>query len=132
MSLDRSHPSTCAGLLRGLIAALREAAPRLNEGLPFPQRTAITEIAAGEVQDDGRGRCSAALTLHVTGGAEKHYVLTAEMEGHRATVTVSDREDFEERVALATVPGEPLQDRDVRALYSALTTDLAAHFGTDS
>lgn len=132
MPLDASSADACPDLLRTLLGALCEAAPRLNEGLPFPQRTAVTDLVAGEVQSDDPDRCSATLTLCVAGNVEKRYVLAAETRGGRATVTVSDEADFEERVPLATAPGEPLQDRDVRAVYDALTTDLAGHFGTES
>lgn len=132
MPPDASQFDACLDLLRRLIDGLREAAPHLNDRLPFPQRTALTSIAAGEIRRDGPDRCTAALTLHIAGGAEKTYVLAAGSEGGRTTVIVSDEADFEERVPLATAPGEPLQDRDVRAVYDALTTDLAGHFGTDS
>lgn len=132
MPPDASRSSACTDLLRSLIDGLREAAPHLNERLPFPQRTALTGIAAGEIRGDGPNRCSATLKLHIAGGVEKDYVLVAESAGGRTAVTVSDEADFEERVPLATAPGEPLQDRDVRAVYDALSTDLAGHFGTDS
>lgn len=137
MPSDASRFSTpqsdaCANLLRALVEVLREAAPRLNQDLPFPQRTALTGIAVGEIRRDGPDRCTAALTLQIAGGAEKDYVLAAEPVDGRTAVIVSDEADFEERVPLATAPGHPLQDRDVRAVYDALTTDLAGHFGTDS
>lgn len=132
MPPDASQSDACLDLLRRLIDGLREAAPHLNDRLPFPQRTALTGIAAGEIRRDGPDRCTAALTLHIAGGAEKDYVLAAESVDGRTAVIVSDEANFEERVSLATAPGHPLQDRDVRAVYDALTTDLAGHFGTDS
>ncbi|MEP0546369.1 MAG: hypothetical protein ABJF88_05515 [Rhodothermales bacterium] len=132
MNATPSTDSSCSDLLTDLVGAVQEAAPVLNEGLPFPQRTGITRLALGEVQSDGPGRCSAALALHVAGGVEKRYTLSATMEGRRTTVAVNDEADFEERIALATAPGEPLHDRDVRAVYDAFTTDLAGHFGTEA
>ena len=127
-----SRSGACTDLLRSLIDGLCEAAPHLNEHLPFPQRTALTGIVAGEVRGDGPNRCSATVTIHVGDGAEKDYVMVAETAGGRTAVTVSDEADFEERVLRASAPGEPFQDRDVRAVYDALSTDLAGHFGTDS
>jgi hypothetical protein len=132
MNATSSTDSSCSDLLTDLARAVREVAPVLNEGLPFPQRTGITGLGLGEIRSDGPGRCSAALTLHVAGGVEKRYTLSATVEGGRTTVAVNDEADFEERIALATAPGEPLHDRDVRAVYDALTTDLASHFGAES
>jgi hypothetical protein len=132
MNATPSTDSSCSDLLTDLARAVQEAAPTLNEDLPFPQRTGITGLALGEVRSDGPGRCSAVLTLHVAGGVEKRYALSATMEGGRTTVAVNDEADFEERITLATMPGEPLHDHDVRAVYDALTTDLASHFGAES
>ncbi len=132
MGPDTPASDPCTNLLRSLGDALREAAPRLNQDLPFPQRTGITDIAAGEVHSDNPDVCSVALTICVAGGVEKRYVLSADVAGGHAVVTVSDEADFEERVALVSPPGRPLQERDVRGVYDALTTDLAGHFGTES
>jgi hypothetical protein len=132
MNATPSTDSSCSDLLTNLVRAVGEAAPTLNEDLPFPQRTGITGLALGGVRRDGLGRCSAALTLHVAGGVEKRYLIVLSTASEQATATVSDGADFEQRVALATAPGEPLHDRDVRAVYDAFTTDLAGHFGTDS
>lgn len=132
MNATPSTDSSCSHLLTDLARAVHEAAPALNEGLPFPQRTGITGLGLGEIHSNGPIRCSAALTLHVAGGAEKPYTLSAAMEGGRTTVAVNDEAGFEERITLATVPGKPLHDLDVRAIYDALTTDLARHFGAQS
>src|SRR5690625_6405932 len=119
MPPDASQSDACLDLLRRLIDGLREAAPHLNDRLPFPQRTALTGIAAGEIRRDGPDRCTAALTLHIAGGAEKDYVLAAERVDGRTAVICSDEADYKERVSLDTEPVAPILDRDVHAVYAA-------------
>lgn len=125
-------PDACRDLLCELTVALRDAAPRLNQKLPFPQRTGIVGVIVDEVRIDGHLGCRAVVTVRVAGGIEKNYVLVVKIEGRHAMLAISDEADYADRIRLATQPGKPLHYRDAHALYEALVTDLAGHFGTDS
>ena len=125
------HSNACVAALDGLVASLRAAAPRLNADLPYPDRMAITHVAAGDLRQDMPNRCSTVLTLHA-GDASKSYRVELVRERERLSLTVSDEADFEERLMLATQPGEPPHPRDMCAFYDVLATDIAGHFGTDS
>ena len=118
-----TDPDPCA-LLLGLVEALREAAPRLNGGLPYPQRTGIDDVQAGAPRPDGPARCSLPVTVRVARGVEKRYVLSAETGAGRAALAVSDGAEFEDRFRLATTPGAPPLEADVHRLFTALTADL--------
>jgi hypothetical protein len=137
MPTDASRFSTpqsdaCANLLRALVEALREATPRLNQDLPFPQRTGIASAEAGEVRSSARDRCSLSLTVRLTGGVEKGYVLTLGEGASGPALTVSDGADFEEHFRLASPVGRPPEAADVQRLFAVLTDDLGLHFATES
>ena len=131
MAASPEFHTGCVALLKSLVEALREAAPRLNEELPFPQRMAVTVIRTGKVRRAAQGRCTATLALRV-GGASRSYRVELACAREPLRLTVSDETDFEEHLELATRPGQPPHPRDVRAFYQALATDIAGHFGTDS
>lgn len=126
-----TDPDACTILL-SLVEALREAAPRLNEGLPYPQRTGIDDVQAGAPRADGSARCSLPVTVRVAWGVEKRYVLSAESGLARAALAVTDGAEFEDRFRLATAPGESPVEGDVHRLFTALTADLGLHFATAS
>ncbi|MDT7858103.1 hypothetical protein RQM47_15760 [Rubrivirga sp. S365] len=121
-------PDPCGTLLEGLVEALREAAPTLSEGLPYPQRTGIADVVPGEALVDGPGRCSLTVTVRAVGGVEKGYALSVE----GAALVVRDGAEFEDRFRLATAPGERPREADVQRLFDALTADLGLHFATAS
>lgn len=121
----------CAQYLARLASALHEAAPSMNESLPFPDRMRITDVRLGEVQPTDRRGCSAMLTLSA-GEAPKSYRVTLTGERERPRLVVSDEADFEDRLELGAPLEEPPGAGDARALYEVLITDVAGHFGTDS
>jgi hypothetical protein len=124
--------SDACTILLGLVEALREAAPRLNEGLPYPHRTGIGDAQAGAPRPDGPARCSLPVTVRVARNVGKRYVLSVEIGPGRAALAVSDGAEFEDRFRLATAPGEPPVEADVHRLFNALTADLGLHFATGS
>ena len=130
--MDESAPhEDCARVLAELIDALRLQAPRLNARLPYPDRMAITEIEAADIQAGRTRECTTMLSVHA-GGAPKSYRLDLTFERGVFRLTISDEADFDERLTLRTSAGQAPRDEDVHAFFDALATDIAGHFGTDS
>ena len=123
--------SSCADFLEELLDALRAQAPHLNERLPYPDRMAIIDVRFAQIRAEEGNGCSTVLTVKAV-AAPKSYKVYLALEGDAIKLTICDKTDFEESFTLATRPGEPLQDDDVRSLYDAINTDIAGHFGTDS
>ena len=127
-----SDSPLCELLVR-LVAALRDAAPRLDADLPFPQRTGIEDVGLGEPGESAHPRrCRLPVTVRGVGGVEKRVELVAGTGSDGPALSISDGAAFEERFRLATTPGEPPHEADVRRLFDALTDDLSIHFAAES